>query len=90
MVPAVEEILDVETAVPAQTVAAVEHSVHVAQQTAATAQIPDFSDSNERFYSPLVKNIAREEGISASELEYHYSGNRKRRPGYKNMISCLI
>ncbi len=29
---------------------------------------PDFS-SSERFYSPLVKNIAKEEGISFSELE---------------------
>ena len=29
---------------------------------------PDFSDSN-RFYSPLVKNIAKEEGISLKELE---------------------
>ncbi|NJX17324.1 E3 binding domain-containing protein, partial [Tamlana crocina] len=28
----------------------------------------DYSDSN-RFYSPLVKNIAKEEGISFEELE---------------------
>ncbi|HTA61902.1 MAG TPA: dihydrolipoamide acetyltransferase family protein, partial [Bacteroidia bacterium] len=34
----------------------------------AHATHPDFSQSN-RFYSPLVKNIAKEEGISVQELE---------------------
>ena len=33
-----------------------------------TSTSTDYSDSN-RFYSPLVKNIAREEGISFEELE---------------------
>lgn len=36
------------------------------QETVAVA--PDFS-SSERFYSPLVKNIAKEEGVSMDELE---------------------
>ncbi|WP_081211506.1 dihydrolipoamide acetyltransferase family protein [Salegentibacter sediminis] len=43
----------------------VEASVESAK---ATAGSEDFSDSD-RFYSPLVKNIAREEGISFDELE---------------------
>ncbi len=33
-----------------------------------SAPVPDFS-SSERFYSPLVKNIAKEENISMDELE---------------------
>ena len=37
-------------------------------QESVTASAQDFS-STERFYSPLVKNIAREEGISMDELE---------------------
>ncbi|WP_158961399.1 dihydrolipoamide acetyltransferase family protein [Myroides fluvii] len=45
--------------------AAVEQTVQVAQDVAAPV---DFSAS-EKFFSPLVKNIAKEEGISLSELE---------------------
>ncbi len=43
----------------------VEASVEAAK---ATAGSEDFADSD-RFYSPLVKNIAKEEGISFEELE---------------------
>ncbi len=46
-------------------VAAVEETV---SQAKATASNEDYSDS-ERFYSPLVKNIAKEENISLEELE---------------------
>ncbi|WP_417354931.1 dihydrolipoamide acetyltransferase family protein [Flavobacterium sp.] len=42
-------------------------TVEVAQETAAPAQV-DFSESD-KFFSPLVKNIAKEEGISLAELE---------------------
>ncbi|MCB7480818.1 dihydrolipoamide acetyltransferase family protein [Christiangramia sediminis] len=53
---------------PAAT-AQVEESVETAKETAsATTSGDDYSDSS-RFYSPLVKNIAKEEGISLSELE---------------------
>src|SRR5680860_166142 len=45
----------------------VEETVLEAKQ-AAVSTPQDFSDST-RFYSPLVKNIAREEGISVGELE---------------------
>ena len=51
-----------ETTVAATTI---EKQVETAQQTVAT---PDFNDS-EKFFSPLVKNIAKEEGISIAELE---------------------
>ncbi|MGA9325224.1 MAG: biotin/lipoyl-containing protein, partial [Salegentibacter sp.] len=43
----------------------VEATVETAQQNAGSQ---DFSEAS-RFYSPLVKNIAKEEGISLDELE---------------------
>ena len=49
------------------TAEAVAKTVEVAQETAATAQV-DFSESD-KFFSPLVKNIAKEEGVSLAELE---------------------
>ncbi|TQD35460.1 dihydrolipoamide acetyltransferase family protein [Haloflavibacter putidus] len=58
-----------ENEAPAQesaNVAAVEDSVTQAKET-ANKNI-DFADSN-RFYSPLVKNIAKEENIELAELE---------------------
>lgn len=45
---------------------AVEKTVEAAKETAAAPA--DFSGSD-KFYSPLVKNIAKEEGISLAELE---------------------
>ncbi|MUP46269.1 2-oxo acid dehydrogenase subunit E2 [Gramella sp. BOM4] len=46
----------------------VEESVEVARETASAESSEDYSDSS-RFYSPLVRNIAKEEGISLEELE---------------------
>ncbi len=46
----------------------VEESVEKAKATASASTTDDFSDSD-RFYSPLVRNIAKEEGISLEELE---------------------
>ncbi len=60
----------VETAkveeVKQETIAAVEKTVEVAKETVAVPQ--NFADSD-KFFSPLVKNIAKEEGVSVSELE---------------------
>jgi 2-oxoglutarate dehydrogenase E2 component (dihydrolipoamide succinyltransferase) len=39
------------------------------QTAASPAPSPTISSGSDRFYSPLVKNIAREEGISQSELD---------------------
>ena len=47
-------------------VATIEKTVESAQQAVVAPQ--DFSNS-EKFFSPLVKNIAKEEGVSVSELE---------------------
>jgi len=54
-----------EAAVPAE-VAALEAKIETAKETVAAPQ--DFSGSD-KFFSPLVKNIAKEEGISVAELE---------------------
>ncbi len=46
---------------------ALEEEINSIQENVASSS-PDFSTS-ERFYSPLVKNIAKEEGVSMEELE---------------------
>ena len=47
-------------------VAEIQKTIEVAQQIVATPA--DFSNSD-KFFSPLVKNIAKQEGVSISELE---------------------
>ena len=54
-----------EVAAPAE-VAEIEKTIEVVKDSVATPQ--DFSESD-KFFSPLVKNIAKEEGISVAELE---------------------
>ncbi|MHC0448133.1 dihydrolipoamide acetyltransferase family protein [Flavobacterium sp. 3-218] len=54
-----------ETAAPVE-VAEIEKTIEAVKETVTTSQ--DFS-SSDKFFSPLVKNIAKEEGISLSELE---------------------
>ncbi|MFS4494060.1 dihydrolipoamide acetyltransferase family protein [Maribacter sp. 2308TA10-17] len=53
--------------VPTEALAAVEESVVVAKEAVAPP-VQDFS-ATERFYSPLVKNIAKQEGISVATLD---------------------
>jgi len=55
---------ETETTSAAKNVAVVEETVSQAKETANQ----DYSDS-ERFYSPLVKNIAKQENIGLEELE---------------------
>ncbi|WP_299209850.1 dihydrolipoamide acetyltransferase family protein [uncultured Dokdonia sp.] len=54
-----------ETPAAEKAVAAVEKTVTVAKDTVATPVI----SSEDRFYSPLVKNMAKEEGIAQEELD---------------------
>jgi 2-oxoglutarate dehydrogenase E2 component (dihydrolipoamide succinyltransferase) len=54
-----------EVKTEATPVAEVAKTVEVAKEAVAA---PDFSNSD-KFYSPLVKNIAKEEGISIAELD---------------------
>ncbi|MFB9076906.1 dihydrolipoamide acetyltransferase family protein [Flavobacterium procerum] len=55
----------VETQVPTE-VQAIEHTIEAVKE--AVAPVQDFSGS-EKFLSPLVKNIAKEEGVSVAELD---------------------
>lgn len=57
--------LDLEDEEESEYAEEVAESVEAAKETAGSN---DFSESS-RFYSPLVKNIAKEEGISLEELE---------------------
>ncbi|WP_026814313.1 dihydrolipoamide acetyltransferase family protein [Arenibacter certesii] len=59
--------LEATADVPVAQVKAVEKTVEIAKQDASPAII-DFKESD-RFYSPLVKNIAKQEGISVAELD---------------------
>jgi len=54
-----------EAVIPAEVVE-IQKSIEVVQETVAAPQ--DFSGSD-KFFSPLVKNIAKEEGISIAELD---------------------
>ncbi|WP_298115224.1 dihydrolipoamide acetyltransferase family protein [Flavobacterium sp.] len=57
-------------------VAEVAKTVEVAKETVTPADFsPDYSGSD-KFFSPLVKNIAKEEGVSVAELE-NISGSGK-------------
>ncbi|MCM8568196.1 2-oxo acid dehydrogenase subunit E2 [Gramella jeungdoensis] len=64
----VEETADIDTEDEPAEAAEVEETVEQAKATASPSTEEDYSDSS-RFYSPLVKNIAKEEGISLEELE---------------------
>src|SRR5690606_8141277 len=46
----------------------VEQTVNKAREVVADEVVTDYSDG-ERFYSPLVRNIARQEGISLADLD---------------------
>jgi 2-oxoglutarate dehydrogenase E2 component (dihydrolipoamide succinyltransferase) len=59
------EAIKQEVVVPVE-VEAIEKSIEVAKETVSVPT--NFSDSD-KFFSPLVKNIAKEEGISLAELE---------------------
>jgi 2-oxoglutarate dehydrogenase E2 component (dihydrolipoamide succinyltransferase) len=54
-----------ENAIPKEVIE-IEKTIEIAREVVSVPQ--DFSNSD-KFYSPLVKNIAKEEGVSFSELE---------------------
>ncbi|SDM83448.1 2-oxoglutarate dehydrogenase E2 component (dihydrolipoamide succinyltransferase) [Kriegella aquimaris] len=50
-------------------VSELEDSVAIAKETVSKPQGSPSSETSDRFYSPLVKNIAKEEGITIKELD---------------------
>lgn len=72
-----------EAAAPA--VAEVQKTVVAAQETAA----PTVVSNGDRFYSPLVKNIAKKEGISQSELDALPGTGKEGRVTKNDILSYL-
>ncbi|MCK6607529.1 MAG: 2-oxo acid dehydrogenase subunit E2, partial [Flavobacterium sp.] len=66
-------------------VAEVAKAVEVAKETVAPA---DFSASD-KFFSPLVKNIAKEEGISLSELESIAGSGKDGRVNKEDLLNYI-
>lgn len=79
-------------AAPAE-VKAIETQIEKAAQTIAPAEVDETStldvSSSERFYSPLVKNIAKQEGISASELEQIAGTGKEGRVTKEDILNYL-
>ena len=69
-------------------VAELEKQIQAVQETVAPVAVADYS-SSERFYSPLVKNIAKQEGIAIEELDA-IPGSGKEGRVTKNDISKWI
>tara|TARA_B110000967_G_scaffold101874_1_gene104576 strand:+ start:8706 stop:10037 length:1332 start_codon:yes stop_codon:yes gene_type:complete len=78
------ETIATEAAAPA--VAAIENSVTQAQEVAAPAL--SNADAN-RFYSPLVMNIARTEGISMQQLETLSGTGKEGRVTKKDILAFI-
>ncbi len=75
---------EIKTPAP-KAVAAVAHVVTVAKETTATA----ITNSGDRFYSPLVKNMAAAEGISQAQLD-NIAGSGKDGRVTKNDMLAFI
>jgi len=74
-----------QNVVPA-VVAEIEKTIVEAKDSVAA--VADFSDSD-KFYSPLVKNIAKEEGISLVELEAIQGSGKEGRVTKNDMLAYL-
>ncbi len=75
-----------------ETVEALEKTVEIAKETSTSPVLESNKDKNgslERFYSPLVKNIAKQEGISIAELDA-ISGTGKEGRVTKNDILAYL
>lgn len=97
VVPIGKAILIIETIGDGAAVAVPTNGVASAQVASAKSEVsvpltavslPISSDSN-RFYSPLVRNIAKEEGISAQELDQVQGTGKENRVTKSDLISYL-
>lgn len=73
--------------VPVEAVSAIEETIVVSKE-AATAPVQDYS-STEKFYSPLVKNIAKQEGISIAQLDAIQGTGKEGRVTKNDILSYL-
>ncbi len=81
------QISEVDQSVPETTIAAVEKTVTVAKEI-TTAPVAD-SEKSVRFYSPLVKNIAKEEGISLAQLDSIQGSGKEGRVTKKDLLAYI-
>lgn len=79
----------VEEQAVAQAAEAVMQTVVTAQETLATPVLATDYSQSDKFYSPLVKNIAKQEGISLAQLD-QISGTGKEGRVTKNDILAFI
>ena len=89
-----EEAAEVSTSIetpPTEVTALVEERVKIAKETASAPSQSGAvtAETSERFYSPLVKNIAKQEGISISQLDA-INGTGKEGRVTKNDILAFI
>ena len=99
VIAVIETDSDVAAATPAKTadpapavqetpeVAQVEQTVVAAKEQVSTAVA--VSNTEDRFYSPLVKNIAQTEGISQSELDAMVGSGKEGRVTKKDILAYL-
>ena len=76
-------VADAKPAATAEAVKAVETSVEAAKETVA------IESNGDRFYSPLVKNMAKEEGIAQAELDTVPGTGKNGRVTKADMVSYL-
>lgn len=79
----------VEAPAVAQAAEAVMQTVVTSQETVATPVLATDYSQSDKFYSPLVKNIAKQEGISLAQLD-QISGTGKEGRVTKNDILAFI
>ena len=72
-----------------ETVAQVEETITQAQETVAPAAASEIASTEGRFYSPLVKNMAAQEGISQSELDAIPGTGKDGRVTKNDMLSYI-
>ncbi|VXC24375.1 Dihydrolipoamide acetyltransferase component of pyruvate dehydrogenase complex [Flavobacterium sp. 9AF] len=74
-----------ETTVEENAVETINQSIESAQETTTSI---DFSDSN-KFYSPLVRNIAKEEGVTLEELEVMEGSGKGGRVNKEDILNYI-
>ena len=82
-----EALVDVGSDVSVEAVSAIEETITIAKE-ATTVAVQDYS-STEKFYSPLVKNIAKQEGISIIQLDAIQGTGKEGRLTKNDILSYL-
>lgn len=81
-----EEEVVVESVTIEETASKLENNIKVIRETTSATPI---SESKERFYSPLVKNIAKQEGISIQELDTISGSGKEGRVAKKDILAFI-